>query len=77
MCVSALRGSFDRVCKVSCIESRQLKNNPFYPFPTFILFHSVLLIKANEPMQSFREDKVRLPILGGMGKETGREGMEI
>jgi hypothetical protein len=28
-------------------------------------------------MQNFREDMVGLPILGGMGKETGREGMEI
>jgi hypothetical protein len=36
-----------------------------------------LPIKANEPMQNFREDMVGLPILGGMGKETGREGMEI
>ena len=27
-------------------------------------------------MQSFREDKVRLPILGGMLKETGKEGMD-
>ena len=37
---------------------------------------SALPIKANEPIQSFREDKVGLPILGGVGKETGREGME-
>jgi hypothetical protein len=37
---------------------------------------SDLPIKANDPIQSFREDKVGLPILGGMWKETGKEGMD-
>ena len=37
---------------------------------------SALPIKATEPIQSFRENKVGLPIPGGVEKETRREVQE-